>query len=53
LTETVDLGLIPDPGAVRAIWDDAVTAPALDGPPLWLHGDLHPANVLTADGTIR
>jgi aminoglycoside phosphotransferase (APT) family kinase protein len=51
LTATVDLGLIPDPDAVRAIWDDAVTAPAWDGPPVWLHGDLHPANVLTADGT--
>jgi aminoglycoside phosphotransferase (APT) family kinase protein len=51
LTETADLGLVPDPGAVLAIWDDAVAAPAWDGPPLWLHGDLHPANVLTADGT--
>ena len=27
-------------------------APAWDGPPLWLHGDLHPANVLTVDGTL-
>ena len=44
-------GLIPDPDAVRAVWDDAVAAPAWEGPPLWLHGDLHPANVLTADGT--
>ena len=51
LTATVDLGLIPEPDAVRAIWDDAVTVPAWDGPPVWLHGDLHPANVLTADGT--
>ena len=42
----------PDPDAVRAIWDDAVAAPAWDGPPSWLHGDLHPANVLTADGNI-
>src|SRR6266568_2488807 len=33
LAETVDLGLVPDPGAVRAIWDDAVTAPAWGGPP--------------------
>jgi len=41
---------IPDPDAVRAIWDDAVAAPRWEGPPLWLHGDLHPANVLTADG---
>jgi aminoglycoside phosphotransferase (APT) family kinase protein len=46
-----ELGLIPDPDAVRAIWDDAVTAPGWAGPPLWLHGDLHPANALTTDGT--
>jgi aminoglycoside phosphotransferase (APT) family kinase protein len=52
LTAAAGLGLIPDLGAIRAIWDDAVTAPAWDGPPLWLHGDLHPANVLTADGTL-
>jgi aminoglycoside phosphotransferase (APT) family kinase protein len=51
LTEATDLGLIADPAAVRAVWDDAVAAPAWDGPPLWLHGDLHPANLLTADGT--
>jgi aminoglycoside phosphotransferase (APT) family kinase protein len=43
--------LVPDRDAVRAIWDDAVAAPRWEGPPLWLHGDLHPANVLTADGT--
>ena len=41
---------IPDPHTVRAIWDDAMTAPGWEGPPLWLHGDLHPANILTADG---
>ena len=23
-----------------------------DGPPLWLHGDLHPANMLTDDGRL-
>jgi aminoglycoside phosphotransferase (APT) family kinase protein len=51
ITEAADLGLIPDPGAVRAVWDDAVAAPPWEGPPLWLHADLHPANVLTADGT--
>jgi aminoglycoside phosphotransferase (APT) family kinase protein len=42
----------PDPDLVRAVWDDAVAAPGWEGPPLWLHGDLHPANVLTADGNI-
>jgi aminoglycoside phosphotransferase (APT) family kinase protein len=42
---------VPDADAVRAVWDDAVTAPGWAGPPLWLHGDLHPANVLTEGGT--
>nr|WP_221377430.1 aminoglycoside phosphotransferase family protein [Actinoplanes polyasparticus] len=46
------LGLIDDPDAVRAVWQDAVNAPPWTGPALWLHADLHPANVLTTDGTI-
>ena len=32
--------------AVAALWDRALAAPAWAGPPLWLHGDLHPANLL-------
>jgi aminoglycoside phosphotransferase (APT) family kinase protein len=51
LAGAAGLGLVPDPEAVRAVWDDAVAAPGWAGPPLWLHGDLHPANVLTADGS--
>lgn len=51
LASAVELGLVPDPDAVRAVWEDAVAAPEWNGPALWLHGDLHPANVLTADGT--
>ncbi|MER7708890.1 aminoglycoside phosphotransferase family protein [Kitasatospora sp. NPDC097605] len=51
LASAVDLGLITDPDAVRAVWEDAVAAPGWTGPALWLHADLHPANVLTADGT--
>lgn len=51
LAEAVERGLVADPDAVRAVWDDAVAAPAWAGPPVWLHGDLHPANILTADGT--
>ncbi|MGW2593655.1 aminoglycoside phosphotransferase family protein [Streptomyces sp. NPDC001515] len=43
-------GLIDDPDAVRAVWEDAVAAPVWEGPALWLHADLHPANVLTEDG---
>lgn len=51
LAAATELGLLPDPDAVRAVWEDAVAAPEWAGPALWLHGDLHPANVLTADGT--
>ncbi|MEU6242257.1 aminoglycoside phosphotransferase family protein [Streptomyces sp. NPDC047024] len=51
LASATDLGLIRDPSALREVWEDAAAAPAWTGPRLWLHGDLHPANVLTADGT--
>ncbi|MEU5011694.1 aminoglycoside phosphotransferase family protein [Streptomyces sp. NPDC021749] len=51
LASAIELGLITDPDTVRAVWEDAVTAPGWTGPALWLHGDLHPANILTADGT--
>lgn len=37
---------------VRAVWEDAVAAPAWKGPPVWVHGDLHPANVVVSDGTL-
>jgi aminoglycoside phosphotransferase (APT) family kinase protein len=29
-----------------AVWGAALAAPAWDGSPRWLHGDLHPANVV-------
>jgi aminoglycoside phosphotransferase (APT) family kinase protein len=52
LAFAVALGLIDEPDAVRAAWQDAVDAPPWTGPAIWLHGDLHPANVLVADGTL-
>jgi aminoglycoside phosphotransferase (APT) family kinase protein len=52
LASLTEMGLIPDPDAVRAVWEDAVAAPVWAGPAVWLHGDLHPANVLTAGGTL-
>ncbi|MFI6620978.1 aminoglycoside phosphotransferase family protein [Streptomyces sp. NPDC050528] len=52
LASAADMGLIPDPEAVRAVWEDAVAAPEWTGPALWLHGDLHPANIVTANGTL-
>ncbi|MDQ1549638.1 MAG: hypothetical protein QOD27_1296 [Microbacteriaceae bacterium] len=32
--------------ALTAVWENAIDAEPWNGPPLWLHGDLHPANVL-------
>ncbi|WP_369360829.1 aminoglycoside phosphotransferase family protein [Streptomyces sp. cg2] len=51
LALATEAGLVPDPDAVRAVWEDAAAAPDWAGPAVWLHADLHPANVLTADGT--
>jgi aminoglycoside phosphotransferase (APT) family kinase protein len=45
-------GFSADIRAVWAVWDDAVAAPEWEGPPVWLHGDLHPANVVVSDGTL-
>jgi aminoglycoside phosphotransferase (APT) family kinase protein len=38
--------------AVLGAWADALAAPAYPGPPLWLHGDLHPANILHSEGRL-
>ncbi|WP_245923230.1 phosphotransferase [Paractinoplanes atraurantiacus] len=50
------LGAIEDLGEhedhIRTVWDDAVAAPGWPGPRVWVHGDLHPANVVVADGTL-
>ncbi|MFI9381588.1 aminoglycoside phosphotransferase family protein [Kutzneria sp. NPDC052558] len=36
----------------RAVWEKGLAAPAWSGPPLWLHADLHPANVVGRDGML-
>ncbi|MEU9098673.1 aminoglycoside phosphotransferase family protein [Streptomyces sp. NPDC048361] len=47
---------IPEEGvacdAVEALWRDALRAPAWDGPPVWLHADLMPGNLLVAGGRL-
>nr|WP_320536638.1 aminoglycoside phosphotransferase family protein [Pseudarthrobacter sp. IC2-21] len=39
----------PQAAALRALWAQALAAEAWDGPPIMLHGDLHPGNILLAD----
>jgi aminoglycoside phosphotransferase (APT) family kinase protein len=39
----------PQAEALEALWAQARAAKAWDGPPVMLHGDLHPGNILLAD----
>jgi aminoglycoside phosphotransferase (APT) family kinase protein len=41
-----------DVGRAAAVWDDALAAPPWDGPPVWLHADLIPGNLLVRDGRL-
>lgn len=51
--QSLDAGAMgSDAVDVRAVWYDAVKAPAWEGPPVWVHGDLHPANVVVQNGTL-
>ncbi len=34
------------------MWDEALAAPFWNGPPVWLHTDLFPSNLLVRDGTL-
>lgn len=41
-----------DTDAVTAAWDGASNAPVWDGPPVWIHGDLHTGNLLVHNGRL-
>jgi aminoglycoside phosphotransferase (APT) family kinase protein len=41
-----------DAPAVTAVWEEALAAPTWDGPPVWVHGDLAPGNLLLRDGRL-
>jgi aminoglycoside phosphotransferase (APT) family kinase protein len=41
-----------DCDAVAAIWEEALRAPGWDGPPVWLHADLMPGNLLIDGGRL-
>lgn len=34
---------------LETLWRDTLAAPAWPGPPVWLHGDPHPANLVVSD----
>ena len=41
-----------DADAVTAVWEAAVAAPAWPGPPVWVHGDMLPGNLLVRQGRL-
>ena len=46
------LGSLVDGPRVRARWEELVCVEEWRGDPVWLHGDLHTANVIVHDGAI-
>ncbi|MFG2041096.1 aminoglycoside phosphotransferase family protein [Dactylosporangium sp. NPDC048998] len=41
------------PAGLRGLWDELVAVPFWAGPPLWVHGDPHPGNLLAGpDGRL-
>ena len=46
------LGGLVEQNAVLRLWDRALSTPPWPGPPLWIHGDLHPGNLLVARGRL-
>ncbi|MGN9914325.1 aminoglycoside phosphotransferase family protein [Phytohabitans sp. LJ34] len=45
------VGLV-DAALATAVWEDALAAPPWTGPPVWLHGDLLPANLVARQGRL-
>jgi aminoglycoside phosphotransferase (APT) family kinase protein len=43
------LDALEDRKRLREVWERAVGLPGWAGPPVWLHGDPHPANLLLTD----
>lgn len=41
-----------DTDAATAAWDAALRAPRWDGPPVWVHADLQPGNLLMSGGRL-
>lgn len=37
---------------ILALWDRLVVTPRWSGPPMWIHGDLHPGNLLIHNSTL-
>lgn len=52
VTQRLASGAIPDARWLAAVWEEAIAVSSWSGPALWLHGDLHPANILLRAGRL-
>ena len=43
---------LADRAALLELWDRVLSAHPWSGPPLWIHGDLHPGNLLVSQGRL-
>jgi len=41
-----------DSVGVLTLWEHVASAPSWSGPPMWIHGDLHPGNLLISGGRL-
>jgi aminoglycoside phosphotransferase (APT) family kinase protein len=47
-----ELDGVVDAPAATAVWEEALRAPGPAGPPVWIHADLQPGNLLLARGRL-
>jgi aminoglycoside phosphotransferase (APT) family kinase protein len=50
IDERLASGLVPNAERIADVWRDSLAAAAWSGADVWLHGDLHPANILISGG---
>ncbi|MER1997254.1 MAG: aminoglycoside phosphotransferase family protein [Arthrobacter sp.] len=51
--ERLHAGMVPHAARIGELWAEAVELPGWNADPVWLHGDLHPANLIAGNGTLR
>lgn len=51
--ERIDSIANVDAPAIHDLWDQLLDTPAWGGDPIWLHGDLHPLNILVRGGRLN
>jgi len=51
--ERLRSGMVPHAARVAELWAEALDVPGWNSEPVWLHGDLHPANLIAGNGTLQ